>query len=342
MVKRDDPLMLGLTTAGAKKDGLWWDLDKDGQRTLEGLIEDDSAFYFIARLDEDDAWDDESCWQKPNPNLDVSVDREKLRINCKRAKNNPSYLNEFKRKHLNLPAEGETAWIPIDLWDACTSDVRLDQMERGAKCVVAIDVSAIHDFTAATAVFPLSDDRYFAHTRLWIPEGSVIDRVKNDKVPVNVWVDRGFVHTTDGETIDQDCVKQWLLDLRERFDVREVPADPYQAWKLLSELDALGFETVQHRQGFLSMGPAMKETELLIRGTSDHSETKKPSRIHDGNPAMRWMMGNVSVSMDPAGNIKPNKDKSGDRIDGPVSLIMAVGRVVVHQGSGTAPLVYAM
>ncbi len=133
------------------------------------------------------------------------------------------------------------------------------------------------------------------------------------------------------------AITQWLLDLRERFKMCQIPTDPYQAWKLISELEDLEFEAFQHRQGFISMTGPMKETERLIRRGA---KGKSPALVHDGNPAMRWMMANVSVKTDPAGNIKADKEKSADRIDGPVAMIMAIGRAVLVPEDEVAPDVY--
>ena len=332
MGKHSEPLMFGTTTAGAKCTGLWWDLDNDGQRTLEGAIEDDQTFYFICRLDEGDEWDDESVWQKANPSLGVVVDIEKIRNNVKKAANNPALLNSLKRKHMNVPAVASTAWLSVDKWEACAIPAdeyaAMRESVNGKPCMVAADVSASADYTAAAACWEVPGG-YLLETKLWIPEATIAERAQSDKVPVRAWVDAGYVDTTPGSVIDQSAVKMYLLNLRERCRVQRVAVDPYNAWQLMSDLQQLRFEVFQHRQGFISMSPPMKETEKLILRAANG---EAPRLFHDGNPAMRWMFLNTSVRSDPADNIKPDKEESSDRIDGVVASIMAIGqRVAVKQ-----------
>ena len=331
MSKRTEPLMGGFTTAGSKCSGLWWDLDHDGQRMLEGAIVDDQTFAFIARLDDGDDWEDESVWQKANPSLGVVVDIEKIRNNVKKAKNNPANLNELKRKHFNVPAVGTTAWLPVQKWEDCALPpdeyAAMLASVKGKACFASADISAVSDFTAAALCWEV-DGGYLLSQRLWIPKETVSERVIQDKVPVNVWIEQGWVHTTDGEIIDQDAVKMWVVNAAEQHWLDRCAVDPYNSWKLMSELQQLGVTVFQHRQGYVSMSPPMKETQkLILRGAAGET----PRLYHDGNPAMRWMFLNASVSMDPAGNIKPDKDKSSDRIDGIVAAIMAIGQAVAAE-----------
>ena len=329
MGARRQGLMLGITTAGSKRSGLCWDLDHDAERTLTQAIEDDSTFSFIARLDEADDWRDESVWCKANPNLGESVRVESIRDACTKAQNNVAYLGEFKRKRCNLWAESEKAWLPVAKWDACTGEVDLAALE-GRHCYVGIDISAVHDYTAAIAAFPQDDGNVVVVPRLWIPEATLVEREKIDKVPVTAWVEQGWVQTTPGEVIDQDAVKMWLLNLRERYDVRQVPIDQAQAWKLMSELEDLEFDVVRHGQGIMAMTGPVKETERhILRGA--RGET--PCLIHDGNPCMRWMIANTCAKRDAHDNIKLDKEQSSDRIDGVVALVMALGSAVLVEES---------
>ena len=348
MGARAEPLHLGITTAGAKKTGLCWQLDHDSQRLLDGVIEDDSHFAFIARLDDGDDPLDEATWPKANPNLGVSAKLKDIRDHRQRAINNPDTRPEFKRKRANLWSEPDLAWMPIERWDACAiteapAEIRellerdgridLDRL-KGHPVFSGVDISATKDFTACVDVWSLTEhDLYVVVPRLWIPAETIQDRVKSDRVPVDVWIEQGWVHTTAGEIVDQDAVKQHLVELRKGHDVREVPIDPHQAWKLSSELVDLEFEAFHHRQGFLSMGPVVKESEqLILRGARGES----PRIVHDGNPAMRWMVANVAAVKDGADNKKFHKDKSVDRIDGPVAMVMAVGRAVLTRDDGDA------
>ncbi len=328
MGSRREPMMVGITTSGSKRQGLCWDLDHDAQRILDPAhpMQDDATFAFIARLDDGDDWADESKWPKANPNLGVSVKRSTLRDACRKAKNNVAYLNEYRRKRCNQWTEADTAWMRFDKWAACGGAIGTPEELAGEPCWAAIDVSSTEDVTALVLVFPRPDGTFHVLPYFWIPEDTVLERVQSDRVPFNIWVERGLVETTTGAAIDQDAIKQKLLDLRDRFDVREVPMDPYNGWKLATELEQLGFATVQFRQGFLSMSPAMKETERLIL---------KEQLVHGGNEVLSWMFSNTSVKTDATANIKPDKERSADRIDGIVAMIMAVGRAVLQTGGAS-------
>jgi phage terminase large subunit-like protein len=270
-----------------------------------------------------DSWDDEAAWQKANPNLGVSIHTEKLRIGAKVAKRRPSALNEFLRKHMNLWTEVSTAWLPMPAWDACAAptprhtDVERDGL-RGERCYVGVDLSSVSDYTAAVAVFPPTKIRpwWDVVPSFWIPADTLLERKNTDRVPVNQWVESDLVNVTDGEVVDQDAVKAWLVRLRERYDVAAVPMDPHNATKLQTELLSLGFEVVNMRQGWVTMSPAIKQTEILLR---------KQLIRHAGNPVLRWMFSNVALKKDSNDNVSLHKGRSADRIDGIVSLVMAIG-----------------
>jgi phage terminase large subunit-like protein len=327
MGARREPLMLVPTTAGEKRQGACWDLETDAIKILEGIGEAEGAgddlFAFIARLDEGDDWANEAVWPKANPNLGVSVHLEKLRVGARVAKRRTGALNEFLRKHMNLWTEVSTVWMPMPVWDACnaettwSADIEKDGL-RGERCYVGVDLSSVSDYTAAAAVFPPSAKRdwWGVVASFWIPSETLMERSRTDRVPVNRWVEEGFVNATPGEVVDQDAVKLWLIGLRDRYDVAAVPMDPHNATKLQTELMALGFAVVNMRQGWVTMSPAIKQTEILLR--------QKRIR-HGGNPVLRWMFSNVALKRDSNDNLSLHKGRSGDRIDGIVSLAMGVG-----------------
>jgi len=328
MGARREPLMLVTTTAGAKRQGACWDLETDAVKVVEGLGEaegmGDDLFCFIARLDDEDNWEDERLWVKANPNLGVSCHAEKLRVGYRAAKRREGALGEFLRKHMNLWKEGSSAWMGMPEWDACAGAVDLERL-KGRRCFVGLDISAVADYTAAAAVFPWEDGTFDVVPAFWIPADTLIERSRTDRVPVLQWVERGLVTATDGPVVDQDAVKKWLLELREWADIAEVPTDPHNASKLQSELLVLGFQVVSMRQGWVTMSPAIKETEILVR---------KRRLRHGGHPVLRWMLSNVALKRDANDNMSLHKGRSADRIDGIVSLVMAIGRASAFIESG--------
>lgn len=324
MGSRAQPMMVGITTAGGARKGLCWDLDHDAARIVEGTIQDDSSFGFIARPDDGDEWDSEIAWQKANPNLGVSVKIQKLRDSCRKAKNNIANLNEFRRKHCNQWSESDTAWLPMTEWQACEAAFALESLE-GRECIAGLDLAAVSDYCALALVFPpVGEEKvYRVIPHFWIPSDRLDERRLTDRVPIHSWVEQGLVTATGGSATDQDAIKMHLLNLRERFTIREVAMDPHEAMKLYAELEALQFTATTIKQGFW-LSPYISQTERLIR---------RRELAHEGNPVMRWMLSNVSVQTNAIGRTRLDKDRSGDKIDGIVAMVMAVGRATVLKQS---------
>lgn len=325
---RREPLTLVITTAGGKREGPCWDLEQDAIRALEGVGGDgiaDELFAFICRLDDGDDPFLAANWIKANPNLGVSVREEFLATEARIANRQPRKRNEFLRKHCNTWTETSTAWLPMTDWDGCDADV-IASPNTGRRAWVGVDLSSTSDYTAAVALLePGADGVWDVIPAFWIPAETLEDRVRTDRVPVQDWVKSGLVNATAGNVVDQDALKDWLLNLRERFDVVELPMDPHNATKLQTELTALGFPVVSMRQGWITMSPAIKQTETWL----------KQGRIrHGGNPVLRWMFANVAVKRDQNDNLALHKGRSADRIDGIVSLCMAVGRASISQDTG--------
>jgi phage terminase large subunit-like protein len=153
----------------------------------------------------------------------------------------------------------------------------------------------------------------------WMPEGNVQDRVKKDRLPYDVWIRQGFIWTTPGKVVNQDFIRDSINKLRKDYRIEEVAYDSWNATQMKINLEADGFKMEECRQGFKSMTEPMKELmATVISGKLEHY----------GDPVLTWMAGNVSATQDPAGNIKPDKDTSGEKIDGMVATIMAMQRIV--------------
>jgi phage terminase large subunit-like protein len=325
---RREPLTLVITTAGGKRSGPCWDLEQDALRALEGVGGDDVAdelFALVCRLDDADDPFDPGVWIKANPNLGVSVREDFIATEARTAKRQPRKVNEFLRKHCNSWTETSVAWLPLTDWDRCDADV-IARPGTGRRAYVGVDLSSTSDYTAAVALLEPGEDGFWdVLPAFWIPAETLEDRARVDRVPVQRWVDSGLVYATAGNVVDQDALKGWLLNLRERFDVVAVPMDPHNATKLQTELIALGFPVISMRQGWVTMSPAIKQTETWIR---------QGKLRHGGNPVLRWMFANVALKRDQNDNLALHKGRSADRIDGIVSLCMAVGRASVEADGG--------
>ena len=160
--------------------------------------------------------------------------------------------------------------------------------------------------------------------RFWAPEDRIIERERRDRAPYVTWVRSGLMSATPGNVIDYAFIRHEIGQLAQRYQVREVAIDPWNATQLAVQLGEDGLTVVEMRQGFASMSAPAKEFARL---------TQAGQLGHGGHAVLRWMADNVMVRQDPAGNIKPDKSSSTARIDGIVAAIMAVGRAMLHQAN---------
>lgn len=325
---RRQPLLFSITTAGVNQNGICREKHNHTEKILQGVIPDDEFFGMVFTLDDGDDWQDELNWVKPNPNLGVSVKIDDLRKKARYAMSSPAALNPFLRLHMNVWTSAESVWISPDKWNATAGEVDAAGL-AGCECYGGLDLSTTTDISAMTLTFPQPDGSYKNLYEFWVPKDRIEDRVRRDRVPYDVWVRDGLIHATDGPVIDYDFIEHRILELARRYRIRELAYDPYNATEITNHLIDRGLEMVKFQQGFLSISPAAKQLEILIMSQKYH---------HGGNPVMNWMMSNVVIRQDPAGNIKLDKEKSRERIDGPVSAVMAIGRATAQ--GGNAPSVY--
>ena len=336
---RRNPLMFGITTAGdgSDRESIYWKLKEYAVKVLEGSVEDDSWFAFIAALDDGDDWSDEGVWPKANPNLGVSVKIDDLRRKCRKAKETPSDVNNFRRKHCNEDTESVTAWITAAQWDACAGGDWYDEdglkeeireQYRGRAGWVAGDLSSVSDLTALAVAFPSESDADTEPTvdvfvAAWCPRANALTRSRDRRVPYSMWAERGALELTEDDSVDYDAPRAWLKNARDVWGwrIQEVAMDPWNARYLVTKLEEEDeFEIFEHRQGFTSMTAPCKTTERLVLARKIR---------HGGHPVLRWCVSNCAVRLDPAGNIKLDKEKSGEKIDVAMAMVMAVGRAVV-------------
>jgi len=322
---RRQPLMFGISTSGFDRQSLFFSQHEYTEKVLSRVVEDDSWFGIIFTIDEGDDWQDETAWIKANPNLGVSKKWDDMRRKALRAAEMPAALNAFQRLELDIWTQAETKWINLDHWRACGKAV--DELGlRGRTCYGGLDLSSTTDVTAFVLVFPpaAEGDDYQVLSRFFVPEDSMRERVRRDRVPYDAWVRNGFVTATPGNVVDYDYVLAQIAEDRETYDVQQIAFDRWGAAHIQTQIGEMGGEDllVQFGQGFASMSAPMKELEKLILSHN---------LAHGGNPVLTWMADNLVARHDPAGNIKPDKEKSIEKIDGMVALIMALDRATRHE-----------
>lgn len=311
MGSRPEPLLIAITTAGTDTLSACMEQHQHIKRVLEGTIEDPSYFGIIYSLDEEKEYKDESTWIKANPNLGVSVFVDELRSQVTRAENLNSTKTEMLTKRFNIWCQGEQQWIKPETWKAC-SNFEIKEM-KGKLCYVGLDLSSSKDITAVGIVFP-TDEGIRISGRYYIPEEVMNNPDNKNAAFYRGWVNKGYLIATPGDLVDYDYIKRDILELADDYQVHSISYDPWNATYLTTQLSQEGLDIEKVRQGFLTMSPACKEFEVYVEG----------GRIeHDNNPVLNWAMANVVLEMDAAGNIKPTKAKSPNKIDPVASVINA-------------------
>lgn len=310
---RREPLVVCLTTADYARESICNEKHAYATKVRDGVIGDPAFLPVVYEAKPDDDWADPAVWERVNPNLGVSLSREYLERECKRAKEQPAYQNTFRRLHLNVRTESDVVWIPIDRWDQCRADFHPDDLE-GKTCYAGLDLASTTDLCALVLYFP--EDGHAVLPFFWAPREGALKREKRDRVPYTQWARDGHLVLTEGDVADYEAIRLRLKELSAIFDIRQLAFDRWGATKLVNDLKGDGLDVVAFGQGYASMSAPSKELEKLVLG--------KVLR-HDGHPVLRWNASNVMVETDAAGNIKPSKRKSTDRIDGIVALVMAVG-----------------
>lgn len=316
---RRQPMIWKITVAGVKRESVWWEERKDAVAILEGRATDDATFAIIYTLDEGDDPFDEAVWPKSNPNLGVSVQLDFLRERAAKAQRSPGALAVYLRQHMNLPAQVSTRAIDIDEWDR---NAEPPVIPDGATVYAGLDLASIQDLTALIVVHRDEEGFLNVDCRFWCPEVGIEHRSRVDGVPYADWVRDGFLIATPGNVTDYGYVRSEAQAIAERVDVGEIGYDRWNASQLVTDLQADGATLVPISQMHVGLAAGWRELEKAIL---EHKLR------HGGNPILRWMAGNVEVETDSAGNQKPSKAHSTERIDGIVGLTMAIGRVIVHQ-----------
>lgn len=329
---REQPLMLMITTAGfGGLETICRVEDEYVKGILEETIEDDKYFGVIYQLDEaeklgdefedaeekSDDWQDEQHWIKANPNLGVSVNIEKLREAATRAKQDPSALDNFLTKHLDMWVKGARKWMPLKQWKKCAAKYTFDDLKEADSVFAGLDLASVSDLCSLVIVANMPDGKKRIWGKHYLPEDKALSTENKNAALYKRWADQGWLTLTEGNVTDYDYIERDIHNMMACLPVQEVAFDKYNATHIVNNLQAEDVPMVEFRQGFLSISPAMKQLEIdILTGKLQHPN----------DPVINWAMSNVVMVRDAAGNQKPDKEKSIGKIDPVVALIMATGR----------------
>lgn len=329
MAARVQPLFFIITTAGDNKQGPCYKYREICISVLRGNANLDQVFILIYGIDEGDDWKDERIWKKANPNIGVSVEMDALRGEFQEALLSGTKEVDFKTKHLNLWVDAAITWIPSETWNALARPEF--EVASNARFYGGLDLGWARDIASFALYFP---DEKFLMVRHYCSEKAAEYAVRGG-IDYKLWIKNGHLIATEGETTDYEYIFNDILEFASKYSLLILGYDTYSAHMLKTKLiDALGpiyaalrkeDNTLNYdyhnklqpfRQGFLSFGSPTRTFEEMVVNGEFH---------HDGNPITGWMLGNVALLKDAAGNLKPAKNKSKDKIDGIVASIMAIG-----------------
>lgn len=309
--KRKNSLMFVITTAGFDTSGICYEVRTMVTKVLEKSVVDETQFGIIYGLDEGDDWTTVEALEKANPNWGISVRPEIITSLMKKAIALPSAVNNFKTKHLNIWCSASSAWMDMQAWEA--GEINVDRSDfEGQPCYIGLDVGAKNDVTAKVLLFPVGKS-FVVFADFYLPEAAV---EKSTNSQYRGWVEEGWITQSGGAMTDLARIEEDIRDDLSRFDVKGIAYDPWNALQLATNLGNDGVPMVEYRNTVQNFSDPMKSLEALV-------QDKRVN--HDGNPVLRWMMGNVVAKLDAKDNIFPRKERYENKIDGVVALIMALG-----------------
>ena len=323
---RRQPLLLTITTAGfnvaspCKKE---WDM---ALKIVDGTLVNETYLVFIATVDDPANWHDEQEWYRANPNLGVSIYTEGFKKDYEKAASSSQKQNSFLTKRLNVWTEQNTRWITMDAYRKCKKPIDLESL-KGKRCFGGLDLGITQDISALCLAFmdkEVGEDGKLPPVtilmRYWIAEDGLYERYRTDGVNYPQWANEGYITTTQGNTTRYDIIRRDINALREEYELVELAIDRAHAHELMVQLADDGLNIVKHAQTMTAMNyPCRTFEELVLQ-----------QRLTVGDdPVFEWMVSNTAVATDANENIKIVKDKSGDRVDGVVAAVMAIGRLLI-------------
>lgn len=317
---REQPLFFIITTAGTDKESICYELHTKALDIMNGRKIDHSFYPVIYGLSDEDDWNDEANWYKANPSLGYTISIDRVRDAYRDALENPAEENVFKQLRLNIWTNSTVVWIPEHIYERGNLPINPAELE-GRDCYAGLDLSSTSDITALVLVFPprTENEKYIVLPFFWLPEETLELRCRRDHVLYDVWQRQGYILTTEGNVIHYGFIERFIERLGEKYHIIEIAYDRWNATQMVQNLEDMGFTMVPFGQGFKDMSPPSKELyKLLMEGNINHG----------GNPVLKWMAQNVVMRQDPAGNIKPDKERSVEKIDGIVALIMGLDRCI--------------
>jgi len=320
---RREPLMIAITTAGLfDPTSVCYELYSYGKKVETGVIEDETFLPCIYEANPGEDIHDVDVWKKANPNYGVSIKPEYFEKMSREAKSLPSAEIAFRQLHLNQWVNSLASWIADAEWMESSGVIDLEQL-KNRKCYAGLDLAAVEDVTAFVMVFPMDDGSIKVVPKMFVSEAAVERRRTQTGGSYDTFVKDNELIVTEGNSTDYAVIERVVKECAELYDLQSIAFDRWNSNSLVANLTDAGIEMDPFGQGFISMTAPIKNAEILI---------KKKLLHHGGNGMLRWMAANVVTKKDDAENIKFSKSKAGDKIDGIIAMIMALGEMITMEG----------
>ena len=313
---RRQPLTIAITTAGYNRESICYKTEEYGRKVSEGVIDDSSFYYVKFACPMDVEWDSEEALRLANPALESGVVKlDYLKGEQEKAVKMPSYENTFRMLHLNQWMSSASKWLSDVQWMECNfEEVTLEQF-KGQRVWCGLDLASVRDVSCLVLLAEI-DEKLVCLPYFWTPKETAFVRSRRDGVDYIGWEKENLMELTEGDVTDYNYIKERIKEIAEVVNIQEIAYDRWNSSQLVIDLVNDGLPMIPFGQGFASMSAPTKELEKIVLAKELN---------HGGNKVLRWMCSNLAMKTDPAGNIKMDKSKSSEKIDGMISLVMALG-----------------
>ena len=320
---RKQPLIVAITTAGFDRTSICYEQYDYACKVRDGIIDDPEFYPAIFEAHPDDDPFEDSTHKKANPGYETIVSSSYLKGEAVRAKNTPSYLNTFKRLHLNIWTSSDQAWISPHVWALGNKGIINIDDYKGEEAYMGLDMASREDIISLSIIITKHN---IVKNYYWIPKDKVDERKNKNEIDYSAWINQGYITQVMGNAHDYPAIEAKIIDLCMHFHVRKIGYDPWGMNEMAQRLLLSGAPMI----------PVEQTTRRLNEGTCKIEEMAQGGLIsHGGDPVLAWMVDNVMILEDQEGRKKPNKRKSKDKIDGAVAMVIAAS-ISISQSSEQA------
>lgn len=320
---REQPLIMVTSTAGTIREDIYDFIYDEAELTINGYFDEkgyknDRSIYFIYELDSRKEWTDEKCWMKANPGLGTIKNYRTLKEKVEKAKSNPALVKNLVCKEFNIRETSSEAWLSFEeINNTATFDLAKLKPRYG---IGGADLSSTTDLTNATVIFKVPENQtIYVLQMYWLPEDLFEQRIREDKIPYDIWKEQGLLRTTPGNKVHYKYVTEWFLEVQNDLDIY-IPYIGYDSWSA-----TYWVEEMKNIFGEIAMEPIIQGKKTLSGPMySLGADLAKKQINYNNNPILKWCLTNTAVDVDKNNNIQPSKTHNQrKRIDGMAGLLNA-------------------